>query len=169
MVLQHALQKIAVSRAFGSDKPVTQFIRELSELCTAGIRRVYKDDKSGMFDGGAAGRFRVFAETISEKPDAEYCLNGALAKHLQPAKTWDEKLGLLLALMNDLPEDDTARERLVTAIDSIVFEILATPTALADLLGPNPDLGHALINLAALFLGADASDRSPAANGLAAL
>ena len=29
MILQHALQKIAVSRAFGSDKPVTQFIRDV--------------------------------------------------------------------------------------------------------------------------------------------
>ena len=167
MILQHALQKIAVSRAFGSDKPVTQFIRELSELCTAGIRRVYKDDKSGVFDGAAAGRFRALAQAASEKPDAEYRLNGALAKHLKPAKTWDEKLGLLLALMGELPEGDTARELLITAIDSLVSEILATPTALADLLGPNPDLGHALVNLAALFLGADSSERSPAANLLA--
>ena len=169
MVLQHALQKIAVSRAFGSDKPVTQFIRELSELCTAGIRRVYKDDKSGVFDGGAAGKFRTLAQTISEKPDREYQLNGALAKYLKPAKTWDEKLGLLLALMDELPEGGGARELLLTAIDSLVSEILATPAALADLLGPNPDLGHALANLAALFLGADADGRSPAANVLAGL
>jgi len=169
MVLQHALQKIAVSRAFGSDKPVTQFIRELSELCTAGIRRVYKDDKNGVFDGGAAGKFRALAQAISEKPDSDYRLNGVLAKYLKPAKTWDEKLGLLLALMSELPEPGDARELLLTAIDSLVSEVVATPAALADLLGPNPDLGHALVNLAALFLGADAGERSPAANGLAAL
>ena len=169
MVLQHALQKIAVSRAFGSDKPVTQFIRELSELCTGGIRRVYKDEKSGLFDGGAAGKFRTLAEAISAEPDAEYRLNGSLAKHLKPAKSWDEKLGLLLALMDEVPEGGAARDLLLTAIDSLVSEILATPAALADLLGPNPDLGHALMNLAALFLGTDASERSPAANVLAGL
>ncbi len=169
MILQHALQKIAVARAFGSDKPVTQFIRELGDLCTAGVRRVYKDDKSGVFDGGTAGKCRALAQAASEKPDADYRLNGALAKYLKPAKTWDAKLGLLLAVMDELPEDDHARELLITAIDSLVSEILATPTALADLLGPNPDLGHALMNLAALFLGADAGDRSPAANALAAL
>ena len=168
-VLQHALQKIAVSRAFGSDKPVTQFIRELSELCTAGIRHVYKDEKSGLFDGGVSGKFRAFAEAIGEKPDAEYRLNGALAKYLKSAKTWDEKLGLLVALMDELPEGGDARQLLLTAIDSLVSEILATPAALYDLLGPNPDLGHALVNLAALFLGADASERSPAADVLAAL
>jgi hypothetical protein len=59
------------------------------------------------------------------------------------------------------------RALLLAAIDSLVSEILATPAALADLLGPNPDLGHALLNLAALFLGGDSAERSPAANVLA--
>ena len=44
--MQHAIQKIAVAQASGRDKPVTQIIRELDELCTNAIRRVYGDDKN---------------------------------------------------------------------------------------------------------------------------
>ena len=165
--LQHALQKIAVARAFGSDKPVTKFIRELNELCTAGIRRVYKDDKDGLFEGGEAGKFRALAETLSGNPDALYRLNGVLAKCLKAAVTWDAKLALLLGLMNELPEENEPKALLLGAIDALASEMVATPAALADLLGPQPDLGHTLLNLVALFLGNETSERSPAGNVLA--
>jgi hypothetical protein len=42
----------------------------------------------------------------------------------------------------------------LTAIDTLVAEMLNGAAALADLLGHNPDLGHALLNLVDLFLGA---------------
>lgn len=169
MIMQHALQKIAVARAFGTDRPVTQIIRELSQLCTAATRRVYKDDRSGLFEGGQAGRFGALAQLLLDKPDAEYRLNGILAKYLRFAPSWDEKLGRLLALIAELPPDEEPRELFLAGINSLVSEILATPAALADLLGPNPDLGHALLNLTALFLGDDAEGRSPSANALARL
>ena len=71
-------------------------------------------------------------------------------------------------MVNELPQNDEARTVLLTAIDAMVAEMLANASALADLLGPNPDLGHALLSLAALFLGAEAAGRSPAASLLAA-
>ena len=165
--LQHALQKIAVARAFGSDKPVTKFIRELNELCAAGIRRVYKDDKNGLFEGGEAGKFRALAETLSGNADGLYRLNGVLTKYLKAATSWDAKLALLLGLMNELPEDDEPQALLLGAIDALASEMVATPAALGDLLGPQPDLGHSLLNLVALFLGNETSERSPAGNVLA--
>lgn len=169
MVMQHALQKVAVARAFGTDRPVTQIIRELSELCTAATRRVYRDDKIGLFEGGQRGRFGALAQRLLDKPDAEYLLNGILAKYLRSSPTWDEKLGRLLALIAELPADEDTREFLLSGINALVSEILSTPAALADLLGPNPDLGHALLNMTALFLGDDGEGRSPAAKALARL
>jgi hypothetical protein len=166
-ILQHALQKIAVARAFGSDKPVTKFIRELNDLCSAGIRRVYKDDKNGLFEGGEAGKFRALAETLSGKADSSYRMNGALAKYLKKATTWDAKLALLLALMNELPEEDEPQALLVGAVDAFVSEVVATPAALGDLLGPQPDLGHSLLGLVDLFLGNESGERPAAANALA--
>jgi hypothetical protein len=165
--LQHALQKIAVARAFGSDKPVTQFIRQLNELCSEGIRRVYKDDRNGAFEGGVAGKFRTLVEELSGLGQAEYRLNGVLTKYLKPATTWDAKLALLLGLLNELPGGDDSRMLLLRAIDAFVSEIVATPAALADLLGPQPDLGHTLLGLAALFMGNEGGERAPAANLLA--
>ncbi len=167
MTLQHAQQKIAVARAFGSDKPVTQFMRQLNELCAAGMRRVYKDDRNGLFEGGAAGKFRALVEMLSGTADAEYRLNGVLTKYLKAAVTWDAKLALLLGLMNELPEDDEPKALLLGAIDALTSEMVATPAALADLLGPHPDLGHVLLDLVALFSGEETSERSPAANALA--
>lgn len=167
MTLQHAQQKIAVARAFGSDKPVTQFVRQLNELCSAGIRRVYKDDRSGVFEGGAAGKFRALVETLNGKADAEYLLNGVLTKYLKAATTWDAKLALLLGLMNELPDDEEAKALLLDTIDALVSEIIATPAALSELLGTQPDLGHTLLDLVALFLGNETSERSPSGNRLA--
>jgi hypothetical protein len=165
--LQHALQKVAVARAFGSELSVTQIIKQLSQLCSSGIRRVYNDDRRGLFEGGNAETLEARAEQLIAEPDAGYRLNGVLAKYLATASTWDAKLSLLLGLMDELPEPDEARTLLVGSIDMLIAEMLSTAAALADLLGPNADLGHALLSLTALFLGAESNDRSPAGNRLA--
>jgi hypothetical protein len=165
--LQHALQKIAVARAFGSDKPVTQFIRQLNELCSAGIRRVYRDDRSGAFEGGAPGKLRTLIGGLAGLADADYRVSGVLTKYLKPATTWDAKLALLLGLLNELPDEDDSSALLLHAIDAFVSEIVATPAALADLLGPQPDLGHTLLNLVSLFSGTESGERTPSANMLA--
>jgi hypothetical protein len=167
LTLQHAIQKVAIARAFGSNRPVTQFVRQLGELCSTGMRRVYKDEKSGLFEGGTNG-FRALVEAIGTEPSAEYRLNGVVAKHLRSAKSWDEKLAMLLAFMADLPEDDEPRERLVTIIDSVAAEILTIPSAYTNLLGANSDLGRALVHLTSLFLGEESAERSPVANALSA-
>jgi hypothetical protein len=166
--LQHALQKVAVARAFASELSVTQIIKQLSQLCSSGIRQVYKDERSGLFEGGPAETFRGRAEQLIAEPDAEYRLNGMLAKYLAAASTWDAKLSLLLGLIDVVPERDEARALLVGAIDALIAETLSTAAALAELLGDNADLGHALLSLTALFLGAESDTRSPAGHRLAA-
>ena len=89
------------------------------------------------------------------KPDAAYLLNGALAKYLAPAKGWDEKLQRLLALMGEIPAEGEARALLLGAIDSLVAEMLNGSRPRSPIFsGHNPDLGHALLNLVELFLGA---------------
>jgi hypothetical protein len=164
--MQHAIQKIAVAHAVGRAKPVTQLIRDLDELCANAIRRVYKDETDGVFER-KPDRFGAFAEQLSGSPDGDYRLKGMLAKHIGSASSWDAKLALLLGLADELPADGEPGARQLTAIDEMVAEMLTNAAALAELLGPNPDLGHALLSLCALFLGADSEGRSPAANRLA--
>jgi hypothetical protein len=96
-------------------------------------------------------------------------LNGSLAKYLAPAKGWDAKLQRVLALMDELPAEGPVRALLLNSIDTIVAEMLNGAAALADLLGPNPDLGHALFNLVQLFLGATLDSAEAGDGGINAL
>src|SRR5262249_17253143 len=96
---QHAVQKVAVSQAADSNVPVTQIDKQLTELSTTAIHRVYKDERRNLFPALEAGKFGAFAEKLAGKPGASYVLNGTLAKYLAPANGWDEKLQRLLALM----------------------------------------------------------------------
>jgi hypothetical protein len=150
---QHAVQKVAVAQAADSESTVAQIVKQLNELCTAAIHRVYKDEKRKLFAELEAGQFGPLASKLGANPEGRYVLNGALTKYLAHAKTWDAKLQRLLVLMEELPPEGPGRALLLTAVDMLVAEMLNGAAALADLLGHNPDLGHALLNLVELFLG----------------
>jgi hypothetical protein len=163
---QHAVQKVAVAQAADSENSVAQIVKQLNELCTAAINRVYKDEKRKLFPELQPGQFAPFAIKSGVSLEARYVLNGALAKYLEPAKNWDAKLHRLLALMEELPAEGPGRTLLLTAIDTLVAEMLNGAAALADLLGHNPDLGHALLNLVELFLGTVVNVASGAGRGI---
>lgn len=150
---QHVVQKIAVAQAADSEYPVQQLIKQLNDLSTAAINRVYKDEKRGLFPELKKGQFGPFAEKLGADPGGRYVMNGVLTKLLSHAKNWDEKLRLLLDLMSELSAEGAGRSLLLACIDGIVSEMLNGAAALADLLGKSPDLGHALMNLVELFLG----------------
>jgi hypothetical protein len=150
---QHAIQKIAVAQASETNFPVAQIVKQLNELCTAAIHRVYKDEKRKLFPTLGPGKFGPFADKLGDRPDSRYILNGAVAIVLAPAPNWDAKLKRLLNLMEEIPAEGPGRVLLLSAIDGLVAEMLNGSAALADLLGHNPDLGHALLNLVELFLG----------------
>jgi hypothetical protein len=150
---QHVVQKIAVAQASDSEYPVQQIIKQLNDLSTAAINRVYKDEKRGLFPELNKGQFGPFAQKLGADPNGRYVVNGVLTKHLAAAKNWDEKLRRLLDLMGELPAEGPGRALLLACIDAIVSEMLNGSAALADLLGKSPDLGNALMNLVELFLG----------------
>ncbi|MEA2824780.1 MAG: hypothetical protein QOF03_1262 [Alphaproteobacteria bacterium] len=152
-VFQHAIQKVAVSQAAEAESSVAQIVKSLNELCTIAMNRVFKDERRGSFPTLEAGQFGPLAENLAANPEGRYVLNGALAKYLATAASWDAKLRNILILMAELPSTGPGRVLLLSAIDVLVSEILTGAAALADLLGQNPDLGHALMNLVELFLG----------------
>lgn len=152
-VFQHAVQKIAVAQAASTTTPVQQIIKTLNDLATNAMHRVYRDERKKLFPRAAAGEFGPLAGKLAGNPAGAYLLNAAIARHLAPSRGWDDKLRRLLALMHELPDDGPARGLLLGAVDAIVAEILNGSAALADLLGPQEDLGGALRNLVELFLG----------------
>src|ERR1051326_8848813 len=163
---QHAIQRIAVAQAHDSDFPVTQLFKQLNELCTAAIHRVYKDEKRKLFPELTPEAFGAFATKVGSRPDGRYVLNGAITKYLAPVRQWDAKLQRMLALMQQVPEEGLGRALLLSAIDTVIAEMLNGAAALADLLGHSTDLGHALLKLVDLFLGQAATLEEGASQGV---
>src|SRR4029450_2402081 len=89
---QHAIQKVAVAQASGSNMPVAEIVKELNKLCSAALARVYKDERRGAFAVLAPGQFASYANKVASEPAGEYLLTAAVAKYLAPVKVWDEKL-----------------------------------------------------------------------------
>lgn len=163
---QHAIQKVAVAQASSTSMPVQQIIKSLNELATKAIHRVYRDTRQKLFPKVAGGAFGKAAEKLASHADGAYLLNGAIAQHLADAKGWDEKLRRLLALMDEAPAEGAGRTLLLSSVDAIVAEILSGSAALTELIGPEENLGHAILDLVRLFAG---EEYDTSGKGLASL
>jgi hypothetical protein len=165
---QHAIQKVAVAQAASTTTGVQQIVKSLNELTTQAFNRVYRDQRKGLFPDPQPHQFSELAQTLSGKGDAAYIFNGALARHLKDAKGWDEKVLMLITIMENAPSEDAPRQLVMSSVDAILAELLGGSAALHDLMGPAENLGQALNNLVTLFLGRTPEDGAHG-RGLAAL
>jgi hypothetical protein len=166
--LQHAVQKMAIKHAGSTKQPVQKTVAKLTELVDRAIERVLKDSNKGVFPTLEATTFRETCEKLVDKPSPRYRLDGAIAKYIAPAKSWGQKLDMILALMADLSDNPAAKDLALETIDSLTAELLAGNTAIGDLLGEQEHLGAALLKLADLFLGKiSAADGNEAAGVIA--
>ncbi|HEY4113718.1 MAG TPA: hypothetical protein VGM17_06600 [Rhizomicrobium sp.] len=152
-LFQFAIQKVAVAQAANTGTPVQQIIKNLNELVTKAIHRVYRDTRRCAFPRVAAGSFAGEAEKLATIPDGAYLLNGAIARYLAPLKSWEEKVLQLVSLLNEATNDTPGAALLAQCLDSIVAEILHGSAALHELIGEHESLGAALLSLVNLFLG----------------
>jgi hypothetical protein len=167
-VYQHAIQKIAVAQASSTKKPVQQIIKDLNNLATKAIHRVYRDERRNYFPTVAAGGFRALADKLCDAGDGSYVLNGAVARHLAGATGWEDKLVKLLAIMEEASDSSAGAMLLLASVDGITAEILSGSAALHELIGCHDNLGDALTTLIHLFLGQTRPDVEPR-DGLATL
>jgi hypothetical protein len=167
-LLQHAIQKVAVAQAANTTTGVQKIIKSLNELTTQAFHRVYRDQRKGLFPDPLPGQFGELAQKLTGQGDAAYIFNGALARHLKDAKGWDEKVLMLITIMENAPAAEAPRDLVLSSVDAILSEILGGSAALHDLMGPAENLGHALNNLVTLFLGKEPNAES-SGKGLAAL
>lgn len=165
-VYQHAIQKVAVAQAASTTTPVQQIVKSLNELTTQAFNRVYRDQRKGLFPNPHPEQFAELATKMAGQGDASYIFNGALAQHLKDARGWDEKVLLLITVMEKAPSEDAPRKLVLSSIDAILAEILNGSAALHELMGKSENLAGALSNLVSLFLGKAPDD---AKSGLAAL
>lgn len=165
---QHAIQKIAVAQAASTTTPVQQIVKSLNELVTQACNRVYRDQRKGLFPDPRPDQFAELARRLAGQTDAAYLFNGALARHLTDARGWDEKILMLITIMEDAPGEDAPRRLVLSSVDAILAECLSGSAALHELMGPSENLGQALNRLVTLFLGQTPEDGARG-RGLAAL
>ncbi|CAN5183196.1 hypothetical protein BH11PSE2_BH11PSE2_21730 [soil metagenome] len=147
MDLQHAVQKIAIPEAQDRGIGVHEVIRHYMALIQTSIDRVLRDQKRNAFPDLTTETFAEAATRLTGDPDRAYLLGGGVANALAAAIGWTDKVGILLDLADKAPPTPPARTLAFSVLEIALAEILGSKAGLADLLGPDLDLGG---NLAAM-------------------
>src|SRR3984957_4417322 len=150
---QHAIQKVAVAQAASTTTPVQQIVKSLNELVTQATQRVYRDQRKGLFPNPGPDQFAELAGQLASQGDGAYIFNAALANYLKDAKGWDDKVQLLLTVMENAPTQEEPRKLVLSSVDAIMAEVMGGSAALHELMGPAENLSQALAHLVELFLG----------------
>ncbi len=157
--LQHAVQKIAVASAQDSDADVQTFVKQLNDLVQRGLKQVYKDQRDGRVPTYPKGKeFAEVAADIHAKDSRAYTLRGAMADALKDKRSYGDKLDALLAMSEQLPEDEKAREFARAEVDGYLADVIGFDAGREALLGKCNDLGETLERLICLYDGDPNSD-----------
>lgn len=152
--LQHAVQKIAIPEAQARGVSTHEIIRVFQRLIERAVERVIKDGKNNAFPILSGGAFAQITTRLAEQEaEQHYLLGGGIAAHLADAVTWSEKVGLILDLADEAPEAGRPRGLALAVLEQPLSEILSSRGGLADLLGPELDLGGSLAALTRLAAG----------------
>jgi hypothetical protein len=142
--LQHALQKAAVPQALARGVGVHETLRALQKLSQTSINRILTDEREGRFATVAPESFDGLCRRLAAAPDRLYLLGASVAGYIAPAASWNDKVARLLDLVEAAPDAGPPREFALQALAQLLGEILETPAALTELLGPDLDLGGRL-------------------------
>ena len=151
--LQHAVQKIAIPEAQDKGLSVHEVIRTFNGLIERTIGRLITDGRAGKLANFKTEPFAVACARLLEDPEANYKLGGGVAAHLADAKTWRDKIDRLLDLADQAPADPRPRALAFEVIEQPLGEILGSRQGMAELLGPDLDLGGSLAALTRLAAG----------------
>lgn len=152
--LQHAIQKVAIPEAQARGIGVHELMRSFQKLAERAIERLIKDARKGTLVDLDKEGFAAAAERLVSEPDRAYLLGAGVAASIAPARTWGDKVGLLLDLADAAPTNPQARAAALAVIEQPLAEILGSKAGLMDLLGVDLDLGGQLAAMTRLA-GAD--------------
>lgn len=155
--LQHALQKIAIPEAQERGFSVHELIRTYQALVERTIERLLKSHRKGIFPDFSKEPYAEAAERLSRDPERLYLLGAGVASAMAPARTWTDKVSLLLNLADASPVAGPPRGLALQAIEQPLAEILGSKVGLEEFLGRDLDLGGSLAAMTRLA-AADAVD-----------
>lgn len=142
----HAVQKIAVPEAQARGTTTHEMIRTFQSLVERAIARLLNDGRKSRFPKIDGPGFARAAEALSDDPERVYLLGGAVAAYIAGAKSWGEKVERVLDLADQAPAAGRARGLALQVLEQPLAEIVSLRQGLAELVGPELDLGA---NLAA--------------------
>ena len=151
--LQHAVQKIAIPEAQDKGVSVHEVIRAFNGLIERAIERLIKDGRTGRLANFKTEPFAVACTRLLDDPESHYRLGGGVAAYLADAATWRDKIDRLLDLADSAPADPRPRALAFEVIEQPLGEILGSRHGMAELLGPDLDLGGSLAALTRLAAG----------------
>ncbi len=152
--LQHALQKIAVPEAQDRGISVHELMRTFQALAERGIERLLKDKRKGVLVNLDKEKFPAACERLARDPERLYLLGAGVAGAMAAAKTWPDKVSVLLDLADSAPAEGGGRALALAVIEQPLSEILGSKVGLDDLLGKDLDLGAALAGMTRLAAAA---------------
>ena len=154
----HAVQKIAVPEAQARGATTHDMVRTFQALVERAIARLGADGRKNRFPFVNAANFAEVAGSLSDEAERAYLLGGGVATYLAGAKTWGEKVELLLDLADRAPDAGRARGLALSVLEQPLAEIVSLRQGLADLVGPDLDLGGSVA--ACTRIAADAQVRA---------
>lgn len=153
--IQHAVQKIAVPEAQARGLTTHELIRTFQALVDRAIERLTRDGRKNAFPKIDGASFAEVSEKLCDEPERVYILAGGVARHMAGAKTWGEKVGRVLDLVERAPDAGRARGLALQVLEQPLSEIVAVKDGLADLLGKDLDLGASLAGLTRMAADAE--------------
>ena len=168
-LLQYAVQQTAIARAAAERIPVQEIIKTLNDIVSDVYDRAFQDKRDNVFPDVKPEKFAALATKLAARDNGLYVLNGAVAKHLRDANSWDEKAVRLIRLMDTTQPENPGGELLAGAGDTIIAEMLHIAAAVQDVIGPRENFGEAVVALINLFLGIEQAGQYGKDQGLGLL
>ena len=145
--IQHAVQKIAIPEAQAKGVSVHEVIRGFQKLIQRTIERILTHHRQAVFPDLAKEPFAEATARMTGDAEGAYKLGVGVAGALQTAQGWGEKVDRLLDLADRAPTEKKARSLAFQVLEQPLAEILGARAGLAEILGPELDLGGSLLAL----------------------
>lgn len=144
MEIQHAVQRLAVPEAQARGVSVHEIIRAYQALIDRAIDRLVKDGRKKVFPKLTPASFAQTVAKCQGETESHYLLGGAVAGYIAAAPDWNAKVGLILDLVEAAPSEPKACALAIHVLEQPLQEILGGQGALAEIIGPDQDLGACL-------------------------
>lgn len=144
MEIQHAVQRLAVPEAQARGVSVHEIIRAYQALIDRAIDRLVKDGRKKVFPKLTVTTFAQSVAKCQGEAESQYLLGGGVAAFIAPAPDWNAKVGLILDLVEAAPSEPKACALAIHVLEQPLQEILGGQGALAEIIGPEQDLGACL-------------------------